>query len=82
MTVAELIAILEDMPQNAIVCNFKPTNLNTWVTIRHHGTVDAIPVLGRLTEPEYRRPIKPEYRRPINAQDEPLAERTRIVVIG
>jgi len=74
VTVSELVEILNSMPQGAIVCNYKPTSLNTWVTIRRCGTVDVIPILGRLTEPEYRVPL--------NAWDEPTTERVQIVVIG
>jgi len=74
MTVSELIENLKGLPQDVTVCNYKPTSLNTWVTIRHCGTVDVIPVTGRLTEPEYREPQ--------NARDEPTIEREMIVVVG
>ncbi len=74
MKVSDLIEILIDMPQDAVVCNYKPTSLKTWVTIYHYGAVDAIPVLGRLN--------RREYREPLNANDEPETQRVRIVVIG
>jgi hypothetical protein len=56
MNVSELIEKLKGMPQDAVVCNSRPTSLNTLVPVMRCGTVDVIPIYGRLTEPEYREP--------------------------